>query len=169
MLSYSLWMDVKVDVSIPGAGRRIPAVAPLKLLGSFTRQTMDSWSRLRACRKRRISDYRHYTPERCIDMFRYTTDGLRSHSAGDHRGLNAADIDIGKGPVTREIEVFEHGIARREAILCRARQAQNITFRGINVGAEELRVECVLFTRAIHQQAPIEFSALIGRSWPECA
>ena len=59
--------------------------------------------------------------ECAVDVAGFAADGAGGHAGGDDRGFDAAEVQVGEGPVAGEVEVGEVGVAGGEAPRWRSR------------------------------------------------
>ena len=86
-------------------------------------------------------DYGGDAAEGSVDVVGFAADGAGGHAGGDDRGFDAAEVQVGEGPVAGEVEVGEVGVAGGEARGGGAGEAEDVEFGGVDVDAEELGVE----------------------------
>jgi hypothetical protein len=79
--------------------------------------------------------------EGAVDVVGFAADGAGGHAGRDDGGFDAAEVEVGEGPVAGEVEVGEAGVVGGEARGGGAGEAEDVEFGGVDVDAEELGVE----------------------------
>ena len=64
--------------------------------------------------------------ECAVDVVGFAADGAGGHAGGDDRGFDAANVEVGEGPVAGEVEVGEVGVVGGEARGGRAGKAEDV-------------------------------------------